>query len=268
METKSAPHSPTPVIQPSSLFQGASPKLTFIFGLVTGIAATALVGALVILPKAYSSDSKKTAGTTTTTTTTPTPTDTAPQKFNDVKPVSDDDYIRGNKNAKLTLIEYSDYECPFCKSFHPTMLQVMDEYKDDIRWVYRHFPLSFHVNAPKQAEAALCIGKLDGAEKFWDFTDKIFERTAAGGTGFALTDLGPLAKEIGVDQTKFQTCLDSGEMAARVAAETADGTTGGVSGTPSTLLVDTATGKTIAGIPGAYPLAQVKTAIDDALKSL
>lgn len=267
METKPATHPVPPTNPPSSLFQGASPKLTFIFGLVTGIAATALIGAFIILPKAYGSSSKKTADTTTTTTNT-APPDAAVQKFNDVKPVGDDDYVRGDKNAKLTLIEYSDYECPFCKSFHPTMLQVMKDYAGQVRWVYRHFPLSFHQNAPKQAEASLCIGKLGGAAKYWDYTDKIFERTTSGGTGFALTDLGALAKEVGVNQTQFQACLDGGEMTPRVTAETADGTTGGASGTPTTLIVNTKTGQTISGIPGALPLAQVKTYIDDALKSL
>lgn len=266
METKA----PTPAGQPStSMFQGASPKLTFLFGLVTGIAITALVGALIILPKAYGSGTKKTSGSTTTpTTNTGTAGDPAAPTFNDVKAVGSDDYIRGKSDAKLTLVEYSDYECPFCKNFHPTMLQVMTEYGDQVRWVYRHFPLSFHANAPKEAEAALCVGKLGGADKFWDFTDKIFERTTSNGTGFALANLGPLAKEVGVNQAQFQSCLDGGEMADRVTAETADGTTGGVSGTPTTLLVNTATGKTITGIPGAYPYAQVKTYIDNALADL
>lgn len=257
--------SPTP-LPPSSgnMFQGASPKLTFIFGLIAGVAATAIVAMAIILPRAYGSTKTKT--TTAAAATTNTNTATGPT-FTNVKAVSDSDYLRGDKKAKLTLVQYSDYECPFCKSFHPTMLQVMKDYAGQVNWVYRQFPLNFHANAAKESEAGLCVGKLGGQEKFWDFTDKIFERTTSNGTGFALTALGPLAKEVGVNQTKFQKCLDSGEMTATVNAEEADGTAGGVTGTPSTLLVD-GSGKTITGIPGAYPLDQVKQIIDQALKQV
>ncbi|MBI5466911.1 MAG: DsbA family protein [Candidatus Kerfeldbacteria bacterium] len=255
---------PTPV-KPNGMFEGSSPKLTFIFGIILGVAATAVIGLVLVLPKAYGSTKNKTADTTTTSNT----NTTAPaQTFSDVKAVSDDDYIRGNKNAKLTLIEYSDYECPFCKQFEPTIKQVMKDYGDQVRLVYRQFPLSFHANAQKESEAALCIGKLGGNDKFWDFTDAIFERTSSNGTGFALDQLGPLAKELGVNQTKFQACLDSNEMAQVVKDQEADGTAGGAQGTPSVILVNSATGKTLGGIPGAYPLDQVKTFIDDALAKI
>ena len=147
------------------------------------------------------------------------------------------------------------------------MLKVMEEYQGKVNWVYRNYPLSFHVNAQPEAEAVLCVAKLGNADKHWAFIDKIFERTASGGTGFALTALGPLAKEVGVNQDKFQKCLDSGEMKQRVLDETADGNTGGVSGTPSTLIVDR-NGQTISGIPGAYPFEQVKAYIDKALAQL
>ncbi len=261
------PSTHQPLAPTKGLFDGASPKLTFIFGLIGGVALTAIVGLLFVLPKAYSSS--KTTKSTNTAAAAVTNTNTTPAAptFSNVKAVASTDYIRGDKNAKLTLIEFSDYECPYCKSFHPTMIELMKEYAGKIRWVYRQFPLSFHANAPKEAEAALCAGKLGGQDKFWAFSDKIFERTTSNGTGFALTALGALAKEVGVNQTKFQSCLDSGEMAATVQAEQADGTTGGVNGTPSTLLVDQ-NGKTLTGIPGAYPLDQAKTYIDQALAQL
>ncbi len=247
------------------MFDGASPKLTFVFGFIAGVALTALVGMAIILPSAYGS-TKKTADTSTTNTT--TNTSTAPT-YGDVKKVSNDDLLRGNlSKAKIALVEYSDLECPYCKTFHPYMKQLLSDYGNDVVWVYRNFPLSFHANAPKEAQAALCVNKLGGNDKAWDFIDKIYERTTSNGTGFALTALGPLAKEVGVNQTKFQSCLDDNEMAATVTSETSDGTSGGVSGTPTTLIVDLSTGKTLDAIPGAYPVDQAKTYIDNALAKI
>jgi protein-disulfide isomerase len=184
--------------------------------------------------------------------------------FSDVKKVASDDYVRGNKDAKVTLIEYSDLECPYCKTFHTAMTQVYAAYKDKVAFVFRHFPLSFHANAQKEAEAALCVGDLGGDEKYFAFVDKIFERTSSNGTGFALDALGALAKEVGVNQAKFQSCLDEGKMAARVTAEEDDGAAGGATGTPTTFVVDQ-NGKTLTAIPGAYTFDQVKSILDQAL---
>ncbi len=250
-------------MMPSGMFQGASPKLTFIFGLIAGVAATAIIGLAIILPRAYGAGKNKTA---TTTTTTPTTTNTAAAPtYTAPKAVTDADYSRGNKNAKVVLVEFSDYECPYCKQFHPTMKDnVLKDYGDKVRWVYRQFPLSFHQNAEKEAEAGLCVGKLGGNDKFWEFSDKIFERTTSNGLGFALDALPGLAKEVGVNETKFKNCLDGNDMQAAVQAEIADGTAAGVSGTPTTIVIDNK-GNYITSIPGAYPYSQVKTFIDQAL---
>ena len=181
-----------------------------------------------------------------------------------IKDVSSDERVRGNKNAKVTLVEYSDFECPFCKSFHPTMQQLMKTYGDKIRWVYRDYPLPFHQNAQKEAEAGRCIAELGGNDAFWKYADAIFERTTANGTGFALDKLGPLAAEIGVNQTKFQQCLDSGKYTQAVKDQITEGGTGGVNGTPSTFVVDT-NGNTKL-VVGAQPIDAFKTVIDQALR--
>ena len=181
------------------------------------------------------------------------------------KPVlTDDDRIRGNKDAKVAIIEYSDYECPYCKRFHPVMLQVMNEFKDKVKWVYRDFPLSFHQNAQKEAEAGRCIYELGGVDAFWKFTDAVFDRTTSNGTGFALDKLGPLAKEVGVDQAKFQSCLDSGKYTKAVQEQEAMGVSEGVTGTPGNIIL-AANGDTQL-IPGALPFEQLKPMIDEALK--
>jgi protein-disulfide isomerase len=137
-----------------------------------------------------------------------------------VRPVSDKDHIYGNPSAEITLIEYSDFECPFCKRFHPTAKQLVDKSSGGVNWVYRHFPLGFHnPGAQKQAEASECAAKLGGNDAFWLYTDHIYARTRSNGNGFPVENLVPLAKEIGLDGGQFRRCLESGEMTAKVKAD-------------------------------------------------
>ncbi len=209
-------------------------------------------------------------GSTTTTGTQPiaaAPAAAAPQPQQATKKpeLTSDDRIKGNKNAKITLVEYSDFECPFCKTFHPTTQQVLKDYGDKVKLVYRDYPLSFHQNAQKEAEAGWCVNELGGNDAFWKYVDAIFERTTSNGTGFALDKLGPLAAELGVNQSKFQSCLDSGKYTKKVQDQQAAGTAEGVSGTPGTIIID-AKGNTQL-IPGALPYTQVKPMIETALKS-
>jgi protein-disulfide isomerase len=188
----------------------------------------------------------------------------APSKDIKVDPISATDHIRGNKNARIALIEYSDLECPFCKRFHPTAQQVLDTYKDKVVWVYRSFPMSqLHSKAKKESEAIECAGKLAGNEGFWKMTDKIFEVTPSN-NGLDLTILPDLASSVGIDKTAFKSCLDSGEMAAKVDAQYQSGLNAGVKGTPGNFLLDTKTGKAVE-IPGAVPFESIKQVIDQML---
>lgn len=179
-----------------------------------------------------------------------------------VPPVTKDDHIIGSSNAKVVLIEYSDLECPFCQRFHPTMQQAVKEYGDKVAWVYRHYPLSFHANAQKEAEASECAAELGGNKAFWNYIDKIFERSTVGGTGFALDKLVPLAKELGLNESKFKNCLDSGKHAKTVQDQLNGGSAAGVQGTPGTFVVGK-NGSQL--IPGALPYESIKQAIDAAL---
>lgn len=188
----------------------------------------------------------------------------AAQAAGKVKPVSKEDHVRGTKNADITVIEYSDLECPFCKRYHPTVQQLMKEYNGKIAWVYRHFPLSFHANAQKEAEGSECVAELGGSDKYWKFIDTIFERTAGNGTGIALDALAPLAKEVGVDEQKFKQCLDSGKYAKSIQQSTAEGQTAGVDGTPGTILVRK-DGKTRL-VSGAVPYEELKAQVEGLLK--
>lgn len=179
--------------------------------------------------------------------------------------ISDKDHVRGDlSKAKLVMVEYSDYECPYCKSFNPSIKSVFSSYGTDVAWVYRHFPLSFHQNAQKEAEASECVASLGGNDAFWKFGDLLYERTTSNGTGFALDKLGALAKEVGVDQAKFQKCLDAGTYAKKVQDDQAGGSAAGVDGTPGTILV-TREGK-VDFVSGAQPEATIKAKIDALLK--
>lgn len=208
----------------------------------------------------------KVAGTAGAAGTNPQVAPQAPPQAGEVEPVSDGDYVKGERNARIALIEYSDLECPFCKSFHPTAQQAIDEFPDDVMWVYRHFPLEqLHSKATEQAEAAECAGKLAGNEGFWALTDKIFEVTPSN-NGLDNSTLPDLAAEVGIDKSAFQTCLDSGEMAQNVSDDFESGTKAGITGTPGNILLNVETGETQL-IPGAVPYPQLKEAIETMLST-
>ncbi len=188
-----------------------------------------------------------------------------PQSAGDVPKVTKDDHVKGDRKARIALIEYSDLECPFCKRFHPTAQQVVDEYKGKVMWVYRHFPLDqIHSKADKEAEATECAWELGGDDGFWKMTDKIFETTPSN-NGLSLDDLPELAKAAGLDAAKFKECLDSGRQAARVEEQYQGGVRAGITGTPGNILLDTKSGKTRL-LPGAVPFDSIKPVIDEMLK--
>ncbi len=191
----------------------------------------------------------------------PTPTPSAPTPeapSGPVPPVSKDDHVRGNANAKVTIVEYSDFECPFCKRHHPTMKAVMAKYGNDVNWVYRHFPLSFHPNAQKAAESSECVAELGGNDAFWKFTDAVYEAAD-------LANLAPLAKAAGVDEAKFTACVSSGKHAKKVQDQMNAGSAAGVNGTPGSFIINNDT-KTSQMISGAVPQASFDSAIDAILK--
>lgn len=173
------------------------------------------------------------------------------------------DHVRGDKNAPLTIVEYSDFQCPFCSRFHPTMEQVMKDYAGKVRWVYRHFPLSFHPNAQPAAIAGECAGQQN---KFWEFADAMFLNQDANLEGDAATAEAfylSTAKALGLNMTKFDTCRKDPKILALVQADEQGGAGAGVSGTPGSFLI--AQDGSVTSILGAQPYATVKAMIDAAL---
>ena len=178
------------------------------------------------------------------------------------RPDGERDHIRGNPGAVVSIIEYSDFECPYCKRFHPTAKQAVADYDGKVNWVYRHYPLSFHnPGAEQQAKASECAAKLGGNDAFWSFADKIYERTTSNGRGFALDKLPPLAEEVGLDKAEFVNCLKDASIAARVQQDIDEGTSFGIRGTPGNILINNQTGE-VKALPGAVPLQTLKEAIE------
>ena len=157
---------------------------------------------------------------------------------------------KGPKNAPITIVEFSDFQCPFCSRAEPTITRIMDEYKGKVRVVWKNQPLPFHPNAMPAAEAAMAAGE-QGAEKFWEMHDKLFaDQQALGPDKYA-----QYAKEIGLDMGKWKAALDAHKDKAAIDDDMKIGTSVGAQGTPTFFI----NGKKLVG---AQPFEQFKTVID------
>lgn len=168
--------------------------------------------------------------------------------------VNPDDPVRGPADAPITIIEYSDYQCPFCARVTPTLAELRKTYGDKVRIVFKDFPLPNHPEAPKAAEAAHCAGDQG---KYWEMHDRLFANQRA----LQVPALKQHAASLGLDMEAFSQCLDSGKHAARVEADLREGEALGVNSTP-TLFIN---GRPVMG---AQPLAYFKAVIDEELARL
>lgn len=159
----------------------------------------------------------------------------------------------GGENAPVTIITFSDYECPYCARAESTIARVLKEYGDKVRLVFRNYPLPFHNNARPAAEAALCA---NAQGKFWDFHDKLFAQQSSLG----LETYKKIAGEVGLDQAKFEQCLAKNEFKTAVDQDMADGAAVGVSGTPAFFI----NGRMLSG---AQPFEKFKEIIDEELRA-
>lgn len=177
-----------------------------------------------------------------------------------IEKVTDKDHINGNKNAKLFLITYSDFQCPFCKQFHPTTQQVLKDYGDKVAVVFRHFPLdSIHPLARPAANASECVASISGNDAFWKFADAVFADPTK------LSDLTSTATGIGVNKASFESCLNAKKFESIVESQYQGGIKAGVTGTPGNFIVNSK--GDVWAVLGAQPLTSVKATIDEALKS-
>lgn len=234
-------------------FFEAPPQTMFLFGLVSGIAVVLIAQSLLgggmtlkgnnnnvaVVPNAPTGD---------------TGAPTTPTNVN-VPAVGKDDYVRGNRKAKIVLYEYSDLQCPFCQRHHSTMNALVDQYGDDIAWVYRHLPLtSIHPQAEPSALAAECVGEQKGDEGFFKFVDEIFANQATMGPDLYTR----LAQAQGVDMNQYNECVSSQKYLSKINAQAQAAVGQGIGATPSTVVDGQL-------IEGAESLAKF-TAIIDSLK--
>ncbi len=159
--------------------------------------------------------------------------------------------VRGNPKAPVTIVEFSDFQCPFCVRARPTIARVREVYGDKVRFAFRHYPLDFHPLAQKAGEAAACAGEQD---RFWQMHDRLWENPQKLG----VPDLKAQAQALGLEALAFSACLDSGRHASVVERDFAAGQAYGVSGTPAFF---------VNGRPliGAQPFEAFQAVIDDEL---
>lgn len=184
----------------------------------------------------------------------------------------DDDPVMGDKNAPVTIVEFSDYECPFCKRhFDQTLPQLVKEYIDTgkVKLVYRDFPLSFHdPMATKEAVAANCAREQGGDSKYFQFHDEIFKRTTSNGNGLNDDKIQTIASDLDLNMSSFNSCLEDTTQTEEVKKDIADGSAAGASGTPTFVIGKSTSNGEIDGdlVVGAQPYAAFQAVIDPLLE--
>ncbi|MCI0566313.1 DsbA family protein [bacterium] len=179
----------------------------------------------------------------------------------DLAEIKKDDHIRGDFDAPIKIVEFSDYDCPFCAAFHDTMRDAMAEFGPDgtgeIAWVYRHFPLEMiHPDARGKANAAECVAALGGDDAFWKFTDRLLKNPVD------LSALASIAAESGVPSGPFEECLNEKKYDTDVQEDIDDGFASGIRGTPHSIIIAPNGNKAV--ISGAQPYDLVRDYIESA----
>lgn len=194
------------------------------------------------------------------------PTPVQPEQVDrtgEVAPVTDADYRKGPADAAVTIVEYSDFDCPFCSRFHDSMDAIVAG-NPNVAWVYRHFPLEqLHPQAEGVAIAAECVGELAGSDAFWTFTDGYFAARGAGDSTAHEVLVPRLATAAGVTPAALSECVTSGRTQSLVQADVDNAIATGGRGTPWSILIGP-TGKTYP-INGALPVAAIEQLIQIAL---
>lgn len=182
-------------------------------------------------------------------------------KTNLVEPVTEADHIRGSVSAPIKIVEYSDFDCPYCARFHETMKLIIGKYSsDEVAWVYRHFPLNEQSESVSQASE--CVAELAGNDAFWKFADEYYKLRQAGDRTASAGLISKLSPQVGVPQAKLDTCLNENRHLEIINSHQTNGSETGGQGTPWAILIGPS-GKTYP-INGAIPLEEIERIINRA----
>jgi len=229
-------------------------RTNFLLGLSTGVTAMALLGFFIVLGVYFTKNNNLPqaalpAGDNAQNNEPATQPDDN-QDASDNTPV--EGHSRGNPEASITIVEFSDFQCPYCDVFHPTLKQALSEYPNEVRWVYKHFPLdSIHPQAIPSAEASECAAEQG---KFWEFTDILYENQSLLGESF----YNQVASQLGLDMAQFENCVSSRKYQDKVKSDYQEGIVAGIRGTPGSLVNGVL-------VEGAVPYSNLKAAIESML---
>ncbi len=181
---------------------------------------------------------------------------------NKIDPVTAADHIRGNLNAPIKIVEFSDFDCPFCTRFHGVMQNIVKKYSgDEVAWVYRQFPLEqLHPQSPAVSAASECVAELKGNEAFWDFADNYMAARGAGDKTEHSELIAKLILKAGIDKKALSDCLTKGNNNESIQADADDAVETGGQGTPWSVLIGP-TGKTYP-INGSLPQSAIEQMIE------
>lgn len=245
------------VVRDKRIVYRTPPKMAFVMGMLSGVTAASLIAttfAFAQLAAYNNNDADATAAVGTGVVagvddTQPSVEEPETAPIADIV-IRDTDHVLGSASAPVTVVVYSDFECSYCARHAPTIEQIFEAYDEQVRVVFRHFPLSFHANAQKAAEASECAG---AQGKFWEMHDELFALSEASALN---TDtITSAAARIGIDQGAFSECFDGGVYAQYVQDQFAEGVQLGVQGTPATFV----NGQLISG---AVPYSSLASLID------
>ena len=238
-----------------SFFDHFSPRQAFFGGLIFGFLAICTIGFLALATMTLSQEktnSPKAANNNAANQVAQPSNNQAADLAKNLKPLTNQDHFRGDKTAPVKLVEFSDFQCPYCQRAHATLEQLVDDYQGEVAWVYKHFPLeSLHPYAFQAAEASECAAEQG---KFWEYADTLYANQSLITPDYLKTAAG----NIGLDQKDFNDCLTSGRYQGKVEDNFSEGEAAGITGTPGIYVNDIL-------IKGALPIEQFKQAIDSLL---
>ena len=220
----------------------------FAMGLVSGIAVIAVIG-MIVFGTLYFTNQAGDGDVAGDDTKQEDPGDGTPEV---ILSIADNDYVLGNPDAKIKIFEFSDFQCPYCARFHEVMNQILDEYPNDVAWIFKQFPIQSHPLGMPGAMATECAGDQG---KFWEMSDEIFSNQET----LAAEDFAVFAEDLGLDIDTFNQCMSDNPHGEKIANDYQTGIASGVRGTPSSFVNGNI-------IPGALPYESMKQMVDELLK--